>query len=107
MIGTCGGSHLLKDFYRIAALFFAFARAEANFFGPDSERACCRLRLKRVGDSKQFALNNPNQSGGLIIDKIGWHKPFIIARASGSDYWGPSILRALTAFPSATSSEKN
>ena len=43
--------------------------------------------MKRVGDPNQFALTIPNESGGLIIDEIGWRKPFIIARASGSNYW--------------------
>jgi hypothetical protein len=79
--------HLLKDFYRIAALFLCLCSCEANFFGPDSRELAGGYRLKRVGDSNQFALTIPNQSGGLIIDEIGWHKPFIIARASGSDYW--------------------
>ena len=43
--------------------------------------------MKKIGNSHQFALIIPNQSGGLIIDEIGWHKPFILARSSGSNYW--------------------
>jgi len=29
----------------------------------------------------------PHESGGLIIDEIGWHQPLIVARAIGSEYW--------------------
>jgi hypothetical protein len=44
-------------------------------------------RLKRMGDPSQFALLVPYDTGGIIIDEIGWRKPFIIARAAGSQYW--------------------
>src|SRR5438552_4699108 len=79
--------HLLKDFSRIAALFLCLCSCDANLFGPDSREIAGGYRLKRVGNPNQFALTIPYQSGGLIIDEIGWRKPFIIARASGSTYW--------------------
>jgi hypothetical protein len=60
---------------------------DANFFGPDSRELAGGYGLKRVDDSNQIALTIPNRSGGIIIDEIGWREPFIIARASGSDYW--------------------
>jgi hypothetical protein len=44
-------------------------------------------RLKRVRGSNDFALIIPNQSGGMIVDEIGWRKPLIVARGSGSQYW--------------------
>jgi hypothetical protein len=44
-------------------------------------------RLKRVGDPPQFAFMIPHESGGMMIDEIGWHQPLIIARGSGSEYW--------------------
>lgn len=55
--------------------------------GPESREIAGGYRLKRADNPNQFALTIPYQSGGLIIDEIGWREPFIIARASGSDYW--------------------
>lgn len=43
--------------------------------------------MKRADNPNQFALTIPNESGGLIINEIGWREPFIVARASGSEYW--------------------
>jgi hypothetical protein len=56
-------------------------------FGPDSRELGGGYRLKRVGDPAQFALIIPHESGGLIIDEIGWYQPLIVARATGSEYW--------------------
>jgi hypothetical protein len=56
-------------------------------FGPDSRELGGGYRLKRVGDPAQFALIIPHESGGLIIDEIGWYQPLIVARATGSKYW--------------------
>src|SRR5712692_7728990 len=78
---------LLKDFYRIAALSLCLCSCEANLFGPDSREIAGGYRLKRVGNPNQFALTIPHESGGLIIDEIGWREPLIVARASGSEYW--------------------
>src|SRR3954447_8680796 len=55
--------------------------------GPESRQLGGGYRLKRVGEQGQFALTIPHESGGMIIDEVGWEKPFIIARASGSSYW--------------------
>ena len=44
-------------------------------------------RLKRVRGSNGFALIIPHETGGQIVDEIGWRKPLIIARGSGSRYW--------------------
>jgi hypothetical protein len=60
---------------------------EANLFGPESREIAGGYRLKRADDHNRFALIIPNESGGLIIDEIGWREPFIAARASGSQYW--------------------
>ena len=43
--------------------------------------------LKRTNVDGHFVLIAPHDSGGLIIDEIGWAKPFIMARAAGSMYW--------------------
>ena len=81
--------NLFRNLCRIAllAVFVCLCSCEANIFGPDSREIAGGYRLKRTSDPKQLALTIPYQSGGLIIDEIGWHKPFVIARASGSQYW--------------------
>jgi hypothetical protein len=61
-----------------------FAAIHATF---QSEAIAGGYRLKRIDNSSQFAFLTPHDTGGLIIDEIGWHKPFILARASGSEYW--------------------
>ena len=55
--------------------------------GPESREIGGGYRLKRVHGSNAFALIIPNQSGGMIVDEIGWRNPVIIARGSGSQYW--------------------
>ena len=69
------------------AVFVCFCSCEANLFGPESREIGSGYRLKRVDNHNRFALIIPNESGGLIIDEIGWREPFIAARASGSQYW--------------------
>ena len=83
------GRDLFHNFCRIAflAAFVCLSSCDSKLFGPDSREIAGGYRLKRVGNPNQFALTIPNESGGLIIDEIGWRKPLIIARASGSDYW--------------------
>ncbi len=78
-----------QSFCRVALLAFlaAFSSCDANLFGPDTRELAGGYGLKRVDDSKEIALTVPNKSGGIVIDEIGWREPFIIARASGSDYW--------------------
>jgi len=80
---------LSPNFCRIAFLsvVVCLCSCEANLFGPDLKEIAGGYRLKRGGDANQFALTIPNESGGLIIDEIGWRKPFIVARGSGSEYW--------------------
>src|SRR5215471_19043150 len=79
-------------------LFLSFCRAVflalsvclcscADPFDSDSKEIAHGYRLKRIGNSSQFALLAPYDTGGIIIDEIGWCKPFIIARAAGSQYW--------------------
>jgi hypothetical protein len=58
-----------------------------GLFGPESRELAGGYRLKRVGKSSDFALIIPNETGGLIIDEIGWRNPFIVARATGSKFW--------------------
>jgi hypothetical protein len=83
------GRDFLHNFSRIAflATFLCLFSCDTEPFGPDSREIAGGYRLKRVGNPNQFALTIPYQSGGLIIDEIGWRKPFIIARGSGSNYW--------------------
>ncbi len=87
--GAMRSRYFFHNFSRMAflATFLCLFSCDTKLFGPDSREIAGGYRLKRVGNSNQFALTIPYQSGGLIIDEIGWRKPFIIARASGSDYW--------------------
>ena len=80
---------LLRNLCPVAFLtvFVCFCSCEANLFGPESKEIGGGYRLKRVDNHNGFALIIPNESGGLIIDEIGWREPFIAARASGSEYW--------------------
>lgn len=69
------------------ALSVCLWSCEGDLFGSDSKEIAQGYRLKRIGASSQFALLAPYDTGGIIIDEIGWRKPFIIARAAGSQYW--------------------
>ena len=82
----CFGYLLTFRHAAILSALLALCSCELDPFGPDRREIAGGYRLKRSGDS-QFALTIPYQSGGLIIEEIGWRKPFIIARASGSDSW--------------------
>jgi hypothetical protein len=66
---------------------FVFPRARAICFGSNSKEIAQGYRLKRIGNPSRFALLAPYDHGGLIIDEIGWRKPFILFWASGSEYW--------------------
>src|ERR1035441_475888 len=79
---------LFQDFCRIAFLVvFVCLCSCDNLFGPDLREIAGGYRLKRASNPDQFALTVPYESGGLIIDEIGWREPIIVARASGSEYW--------------------
>jgi hypothetical protein len=69
------------------ALIVCLLSCEWDPFEADSREIAYGYRLKRIGNPGQFALLAPYDTGGMIIDEIGWRKPFIIARASGSEYW--------------------
>src|SRR5262245_39728130 len=69
------------------ALIVCLCSCEWDPFGADSRQIAHGYRLKRIGDPGQFALLAPYDTGGIIVDEIGWRKPFIIARAAGSQYW--------------------
>ena len=79
----------LPNLCSTASLTFAvwLCSCDANLFGPESREIAGGYRLKRADNYNRFALIIPNQSGGLIIDEIGWREPFIAARTSGSQYW--------------------
>ena len=69
------------------ALFIFLWSCEGHLFDSGSKEIAHGYRLKRIGDPSRFALLAPYDTGGIIIDEIGWRKPFIIARAGGSQYW--------------------
>jgi len=79
----------LECFCRVVflALFVCLWSCEWDPFGSDSREIAHGYRLKRIGNPGQFALLAPYDTGGIIVDEIGWGKPFIIARAAGSQYW--------------------
>jgi hypothetical protein len=81
--------NLFLSFCRVVilGLFVCLWSCERDLFGSDSKEIAHGYRLKRIGDPSQFALLAPYDTGGIIIDEIGWRKPFIIARAVGSEYW--------------------
>ena len=81
--------NLLHNFWRVAflALFACLCSCEGDPFDRASKEIAHGYRLKRIGNPSQFAFLAPYDTGGLIIDEIGWRKPFILARASGSQYW--------------------
>jgi hypothetical protein len=82
-------NNLFHNFRRVAflALFARLCSCEGDPFDRDSKQIAHGYRLKRIGNPSQFAFLAPYDTGGLIIDEIAWRKPFILARASGSEYW--------------------
>ena len=82
------GNNSFHNPWRIAflALLVCLCSCE-DPFDSDSREIAHGYRLKRSGNPSQFAFLAPYDTGGLIIDEIGWRKPFILARASGSEYW--------------------
>jgi hypothetical protein len=68
-------------------LLLSLCSCDADLFGSNSKQIAQGYRLKRIGNPGQFAFLVPYDTGGLIIDEIGWHKPFILVRAAGSEYW--------------------
>ena len=82
-------NNLFMRFCRVVllGLFVCLWSCDGNLFGSNSKEIAQGYRLKRIGDPGQFALVAPYDTGGIIIDEIGWRKPFIIARAAGSQSW--------------------
>ena len=82
-------NNLFHDFWRVVflALLVCFCSCEGDPFDSDSRQIAHGYRLKRIGNPSQFAFLAPYDTGGLVIDEVGWRKPFILARASGSEYW--------------------
>lgn len=82
-------NRLFRTFWRVAfvALLVCLYSCDDYLFDSDSKQIAHGYRLKRLGNPSQYALLAPYDTGGLIIDEIGWHKPFILARAAGSEYW--------------------
>ena len=78
-------SHNLFRLLIIAAVF-GYCSCE-RLAEPESRELAGGYRLKRVRGSNGFALIIPHETGGQIVDEIGWRKPLIIARGSGSQYW--------------------
>jgi hypothetical protein len=84
----CRSKNVFNTFCRLAIFvaLICFCACDA-LVGPESRELAGGYRMKRVRHSSDFALIIPHESGGLIIDEIGWRKPLIIARATGSKYW--------------------
>ena len=80
-------TRLLLCFCRVVLLGLFVCLWSCDLFGSDSKEIAHGYRLKRIGNPSQFAFLAPYDTGGIIIDQIGLRKPFIIARASGSQYW--------------------
>jgi len=82
-------NNLFLTISRVAfvALFVCLCSCDDYLFGSDSKQLAHGYRLKRIGNQSQYALLAPYDTGGLIVDEIGWRKPFILARAGGSEYW--------------------
>jgi hypothetical protein len=78
-------SHNLFGLIIVAAVFGCCSCE--RLAGPESRELAGGYRLKRVRGSNGFALIIPHETGGQIVDEIGWRKPLIIARGSGSRYW--------------------
>jgi hypothetical protein len=75
-------------FSRLFLLFTLLALCSCDRLRePESREIAAGYRLKRVRGSNGLALIIPHESGGQIIDEIGWQKPIIVARGSGSYYW--------------------
>ena len=68
-------------------VFVSLGSCDSNLFSRESREIAGGFHLKRADNPNQFVLTIPNEGGGLIIDEIGWSKPLIVARASGSQYW--------------------
>jgi len=81
-------NNLFHNFWRVVflALLVCFCSCEGDLFDSDSKQIAHGYRLKRIGNPSQFAFLAPYDTGGLIIDEVGWRKPFVLARASGSEY---------------------
>jgi hypothetical protein len=69
-------NNLFLSFCRVAflALFVCLWSCEGDLFDSDSKEIAHGYRLKRIGSPGQFALLAPYDTGGLIIDEIGWRK---------------------------------
>lgn len=82
-------NNLFRGFWCIAflALPVCLCCCEDYLFDSDAKQIAHGYRLKRIGNTSQYALLAPYDAGGLIVDEIGWRKPFILARAAGSEYW--------------------
>src|SRR4051812_41047481 len=65
-----------KSFRSLEAAVIALllCSCDLNLFGPDLKEIAGGYRLKKAQDPAEFSLTIPYQSGGLIINEIGWHK---------------------------------
>jgi hypothetical protein len=58
---------------------------DLDLIGVDVRTIAGGYRLKHANG--QYSLLVPRATGGPIIDEIGWRKPIILFRSSGSEYW--------------------
>src|SRR4051794_20026778 len=71
----------------LATVAVSLCSCDFKLFNSDTREIASGYRLKRSTSPNVFSLTIPYQTGGLIVDEIGWSKPFIVARGSGSEYW--------------------
>jgi hypothetical protein len=77
-----------RNYFRVIAFAAVLACCGCERLAdPESRELAGGYRLKRVRGTSDFALIIPYQTGGQIIDQIGWRKPLIVARGNGSRYW--------------------
>ena len=94
--------NLFLSFCRVVilGLFVCLWSCERDLFGSDSKEIAHGYRLKRIGDPSQFALLAPYDTGGIIIDEIGWRKPFTLPELLDLNTGTESTLIMLNTFAS-------
>lgn len=78
----------MNRYLRLAFLLVTMALVLGSCSEAERRKLAGGYQLKRVAhEANRLALIAPNEDGGLIIDEIGWRKPYILARSTGSTDW--------------------